>query len=233
MEQSKEELNKIEAYRQLSKTFTDEQTRYADCMREIKQRLIIIKQRLALGSSIANKIYDTEVICLQFRSILELIVLSNLAAHQKHWTHGQEKLQKQWRTNRIIKFLGKANTNFYPTPVNVKYKKLNATELDLDLTIVEKGYLTKDEFNDVLDKCSDYLHPKNPFAPERDYQVWTLFEEWFHKIVRLLETHVIDMFETKQGLFIHINLRENTKYQDVYTAYLRADQKIVAPEHLK
>jgi len=200
---------------------------YAQCMREIKQRLFFIRERLALGSSDERKIFDTEILCLQFRAIFELIYLSNLAAHQKLYTKGYDKLKREWRTSSIARFIETHNPDFYPTPVNVKYEIVNE-ELKIDLTLVESGFLTKPELLEFYEKCSAYIHPRNPFCEESDFKIWLIFPELFHKICRLLEAHVVNMFKSKKGLFVYINLNDKiTKYEDVRMAYLAVKSTVI------
>lgn len=219
-------MSKLDDYRKEAKDYNYECIMYANCMREIKKRLYFIKGKLALGSNEENKIFDTEIICLQFRSIFELIYLSNLAAHYKLYTKGYEKLKKEWNIKRITEFLEKNNPDFYPTPVNAHIEQLPLNNFNIDLKIVENGFLTKDELITLYQICSNYIHPKNPFADHNDFMVWKLFEDWFSKICVLLETHVVNMFNSKRGLFVYVNLLENAK-EDVYMAYLRSDKKII------
>ncbi len=202
---------------------------YLKCMRRIKNRLYIIKERLALGIDEKTKEFDIEVIALQFRSILELILLSSLAANQDEYTKGFEKLKDEWSRFSIIKFFDSKNLDYYPKPVNVIATRESPTKVHVNSTNKETGFLTKDEFDEIFLKCNSYIHPANPFADERDYTIWDLFPVWFDKITGLLETHIISMFEQDRALFVYINFEKYpvVDNEDMQMIYLLPKQKIV------
>ncbi len=226
MDQNLEDLMHSKNFEE-AKEYNYECRMYARCMKEIKERLYVIKKRLALGSNEGDKRFDTEVICLQFRSIFELIYLSNLAAHQKLYTKGYDKLKKEWNKARIGDFLHKKNPDFYPTPVHINVQRLENEKIHIDLATIESGYLTKEELNAFYETCSGYIHPRNPFDQENDYKVWLLFPDWISKICKLLGSHVVNMFESKRGLFVYVNFEDTGDKKDMHMVYLFLNKKVI------
>ena len=90
----------------------DEMNKYRDCMLEIMDRLKYLKERLAIGSSNEKKLFDTEIICYQFRAIIELILLSSLVAHKKYYTENLRRISGIYKIEDIIKKLIKKNEKF-------------------------------------------------------------------------------------------------------------------------
>lgn len=204
----------------------DEIERYKKCLKEIKQRLFVLQQRLNQGSNDNDKVIDTEIICLQFRSIVELILLSSLAAHKKMYTKSLDDIKEMWRIKPLISILKNANPNFYPVPVNIPLDNIKKGEV-LNMTIIETGYLTLEDATELYNDCSDYLHPRNPFADNIDYKVWLKFQEWFDKIGRLLYHHVINMFESGKGILGHINFDDPKNKEEVFAMYLKVEGRQV------
>jgi hypothetical protein len=202
--------------------YDDECTRYIKCMKEIKARLHIIKDIMAKGTTPENILFDTEFACLQFRSIIELIMLSNLAANQKLYKNSIKELKKEWRPHLILKTLESINPNFYPMPVSIDYSKLDATKGEgLVVNPLEEGFLKKEDIIKVYYKCSDYLHAANPFANPFDFQIRLLFIDWWRQIEFLIANHFVQLVESKRSLLVIVNLHKNTNVQDVQIIYSR------------
>ena len=191
--------------------YTEEQAKYAACMSEIKKRMYNIKDRLSQGTTPLKALFDTEYICLQFRSIIELIALASLAAQKKQYTKGAEKLKKEWRAKAIIQYLKNINPHFYPTPVEI---------LDNgDIISNENDYLTINDFLEVYDSCSDYLHVQNPFGSPHNFDIYGKFIAWWYKIEQLIAAHIIQLVESNKKLFTVVYFQKEM-IRDVYVVYL-------------
>ena len=151
----------------------DGSERYLSCMREIKKRVNIIKWMLHKEMAIDHKLFHTEFISLQFRSITELILLANLSAHKTLYNKGCEKLKNEWRIKSILQFLKSVNTDFYPLPVTETFSEENPN-IPIYLSLYT-GFLSLEDLGIIYDTCNNYIHPKNPFAEERNYiilKIW-------------------------------------------------------------
>lgn len=211
-----------ETLRQEASEYDDECTRYIKCMKEIKSRMYLIKDIMAKGTNQDEILFDTEFACLQFRLIIELIVLSNLAANQKLYKNSIKELKKEWRPHLILKTLEDINPNFYPVPVSMDYSKLNVlTGEGLVVEPVESGYLKKEDIIKIYYKCSAYLHAANPFAEPYDFLIRLQFPEWWRQIEWLIASHFVQLIESKRSLLVLVNFHKGTNVPDVQIIYSR------------
>ena len=90
-----------------------------------------------------------------------------------------------WNARLILRDIEKVHPEFYPQPVyidpNNQYNIVNITE----------GYLTKDLFIRIYEKCGKILHQASPFENIKDVEseykrVWNDIPEWRRLIIRLL-----------------------------------------------
>lgn len=204
---------------------SDEINRYADCMHEIIHRLKFLKERLALGSSNDNKLIDTEIICYQFRAIIELILLSSLAAHKKYYIQNLRKISGIWKIDDIIGKLKDKNPQFYPAPIREPEINKEGQTVAVSMSPLESPFLTLEDAKTVYTACSSYLHSKNPFAVPKDYKVWGLFTEWYNKITHLLHWHIVNMFNTEKGFLVNLDFKATIPEKQVSIMYLKNTKK--------
>ena len=70
---------------------------------------------------------------------------------------------------------------------------------------VKNGFLTLKDIDDIHNQCSNYLHPKNPFADERNYEIKNYFNSWIAKIEILLKLHNFLMPDPNWAMLIKID----------------------------
>ncbi|MEO6731926.1 MAG: hypothetical protein ABIN01_11975 [Ferruginibacter sp.] len=204
--------------------YQHEMNMYGRCMREIKRRINVIAANLEQGTTPEKIMYDTEFICLQFRIIVELIALGNLAANQKLYQQGIRKIKKQWHPAEIIKILKKANPKFYPIPVEIQQiKGVDVEKITLHLIPIDSGYLTKEEFINLFNLCSDYLHGRNPFNEARNYDIRLLFPKWIQEIHLLITNHVITLVDSEISLLTTMYFEKGAP-RELDIIYLRTEQ---------
>lgn len=195
----------IEKYKREANEWTEDLQKYANCMSDIKHRLNAIKNYSELKPPPFDPPIETEIICLQFRSIFELITLSSLVANKKNYIKIYKNIEHQWRPDTTIKRIKNANPQFYPIPVTVTDKN-NRPGL-----IHYKGndFLTELELISAHGTCNDYLHASNPYAQPKDFNaVRQQFDFWFSKTNRLLETHIAHLAEVNRMIVCQPNFRD-------------------------
>lgn len=180
-----------------------ERQKYADVMNEIKRRTKVIHSFLNGERNAMYMAVNIELICLQIRKILELIALASLVANQKIFLKQVHNLQKMWNAKYILSDIEKINPNFYPMPIDEQPSKRDG--IVNDLIDVTEGYLTKDEFIFVYDKCGKILHAENPLGNGIDYKYFeSHIPIWMSKIKRLLNSHKITLLNDKNMYLVHM-----------------------------
>jgi len=195
-------------------------------MHDIKHRLGFIKSTLESNIYGQLKRYEAEIICLQFRAVVELILLANLSAHKEWYSKGFDKLKKEWRISNIIKFIESVNPDFFPIPLQEKIK--NYSEMNPQILSVEniKEALTKDDVIDIYDTCSNMLHAQNPFDSQKDFEMGDTFLKWWNKIVELLDVHTIQLVDSTKRIIVGINFDLDCITNDVIILHLTIANKI-------
>jgi hypothetical protein len=164
-------------------------------MIDIRSRLDKIQEVLRLGSNAKHFYFLYESIFLQYRIIIETIMLSNLVTHQKQYTKGYKKLRKLWRPHEILQFIESINPNFYPVPVSVD-PIAGAIEGTFSINNIKSGFFTKQEIVDAYNLCSKYIHAKHPFSDNRNLDIIReVFSNWWHSISLLLNVHLIQLYD--------------------------------------
>ena len=69
-------------------------------------------------------IIEVETICLQFRKILEKIMLMSLVANKEAYAEQNAKFAKHYHAERIMRDLERINPDFYPVPNLLKSQAL-------------------------------------------------------------------------------------------------------------
>ncbi|WP_258239032.1 hypothetical protein [Arcobacter sp. F155] len=185
-----------------------ERQKYANVMNEIKRRTSVIYSILNGKKNTLYKATNIELMCLQIRKILELIALCSLVANQRLFLKKINNLQKMWNAKLILADIEKLNPDFYPKPIDeVPSKKEGIINEFID---IKEGFLTKDEFIKVYDKCGKILHAENPLGNGIDYKYYEkVIPEWMGKIKRLLNSHTIKLLNDKNMYLVH--MQENGK----------------------
>jgi len=174
-------------------------------MEEIKIRDHVIERYLKGELSSGQPMINIELICLQFRKIGEIIFLSALCANAKEYQRIHSSTEKEWDANKIRKRLERFHSDFYPVPFD---RVVNLNTGQTKNQRVADGFLTRDECISLIGRCGGILHAFNPYDDDRVFKeienVKGNFEEWQHKIRRLLKTHEIKLFGTSTQLWIYM-----------------------------
>ena len=119
------------------------------------------------GTAVLYKATTIESAYLQFRKILELIALGSLVANKDEFSKVYNDFAKYWNARHLLKDLERLNPNFYPRPVVEVPSKRAGTKMDLQDK--KDGFLTKDEFLKLYEKCGAIMHAGNPYGSQIDY----------------------------------------------------------------
>jgi hypothetical protein len=184
---------------------TDDIQKYIRCMDEIKLRDEVINNHLNGEGTTGQPMTDIELICLQFRKICELIMLSALCAHKVVYQRIHKKIEKEWDASKIRKSLENIHPEFYPSPFERIVDRHTGKQENQP---VKSDFLTKAECISLIGKCGGILHGFNPFNDDIVFKevegVKNKFPEWQKKIRRLLKSHEIKLFETDKQLWVYM-----------------------------
>lgn len=178
-----------------------DRAKYADCMEEIKKRMVVVDAFLD-GSRNALYLKTTvESIYLQFRMILELIAMASLSASPEYMAR-YNRFRRHYNGKRILKDLEKVNSEFYPRPTRQVVDPDSGKVVEV--VDVESGFLTKDEYVELYDICGHLLHADNPYAEGQQDMEVRLQEapEWKKKIVTLLNHHQVQLAESGKQVWV-------------------------------
>ena len=179
---------------------------YHDCLYEIKKRIEIIADHLNKKSTEKYLIIEVETICLQFRKILEKIMLMSLVANQEAYAEQNEKFAKHYHAERIMRDLERINPEFYPVPTRQVHKE-NAFD---EWQRIESGYLTKEELVHIYEICGGMMHAQNPFSASKPLEeIRKCFPEWLTKICILLNHHHIQLIGGKARVVAMMERSDN------------------------
>lgn len=176
-----------------------------------------IKKRIHAITTILNKKYTTtylatniEFSCLQIRKILELIALASIAANKTEYAEQYQKFSSHWNAKRILEDIEKINPQFYPVPGKQIIDQNTGKVLKIEL--IESGFLTKEEFPYVYDKCSEVIHSSNPYGASVNLDEFdSLIPEWNEKIIKLLNHHQIQLIDSDLQLWVLMNSKNDGK----------------------
>jgi len=176
---------------------------YCDVMEEIKRRTAVVWSFLNGKSSTIYKATTIESACLQVRKILELIALASLVANKTEFAAQNEKFAKVWNARLILNDLERLNPDFYPKP----FREVRSAEVGVinDLQDITDGFLTKEEFLKVYEKCGGMMHSDNPYGGKTDCGYYDKsIPKWMEKIRVLLNSHTIRLLNDENMYVIHM-----------------------------
>ena len=174
-------------------------------MDEIKLRYDVIDNHLNGNRTTGQPMTDIELICLQFRKIGELIMLSALCAHRSEYQKVHNNIEKEWDSTKIRKILETIHPDFYPTPFERIIDKDTGKKRNQRMT---NNFLSKDECISLIGRCGGILHGFNPYNDNKVFKeverVKNNFSKWQTKIRRLLKAHEIKLAGTDKQLWIYM-----------------------------
>lgn len=202
---------------------TELQNLYLRNLQEIKWRTEALGDIYLKKKSTRFFITNVEFCVLQIRKILELIALSALVSDADIYREKLDNIEKMWNARLILRDIEKVHPEFYPQPVyidpNNQYNIVNITE----------DYLTKDLFIRIYEKCGKILHQASPFENIKDVEseykrVWNDIPEWRRLIIRLLNAHVIKLYNSDLFYFIMADKKTGRPHGNILSIVTEEDE---------
>ena len=191
--------------------------RYCKCMEEIKLRVDAVNAILQKRCTTICQATNIEFMCLQIRGILELIALGSLVANEKEYKRRSIELANNpWNAKVILREIERINPKFYPVPGKQMHDP--QTNKAKEVINISEGYLSREEFPKIYNKCSDVIHSHPFFKGGFDYN--SLEKDipiWIKKIITLLNHHQIQLLNEKQQLWVVMHAAPDGK---VHTALM-------------
>jgi hypothetical protein len=166
---------------------------YLKCMDKIRQRLRVVSAISAGTLTTGEDVLNTELMCVQFRKVLELIAFASLTANRDKYAEAHAKYGLHWRAKDMLKALEKVNPDYYPVPLDEPVVQPDGTK---HFPRPADGFLTRDEFAVLYDAASDALHMRNPFSTKAP-AIPTAYsiKDWVFRIQRLLRLHLMHLVD--------------------------------------
>jgi len=166
----------------------DKRVLYCLLMEDIKARVALIKSFLQ-GQSLGREDFNGEVVSLQLRKCLEIVVYSSLIVNERLYAKTYADFAKHWRIAKIVGQIRKLNSNFFPQPIFLSSKAENGV---VHFDFVKDGFLTLEELIVLYDKTSQVIHTWNPCRTDpRIVDFGRTIEEWVQRLVNLLNFHIV------------------------------------------
>lgn len=176
---------------------------YCSLMNEVKKRDYAIDSILKKETTTAYQATNLEFMYLQMRKILELTSLASLVANKEEFEKQKIKYANYWNAERIMNDIESKNSMFYPKPVVEKLSK--DSKIVSNIEDLKEGYLTRNEFVKVYEKCGKIMHAENPFGSRIDYSYYEKqIEGWLLKIRKLLNSHIIKLIDDDNLYLVHM-----------------------------
>jgi hypothetical protein len=177
--------------------------KYCNLMEEIKRRTAVITAFGAGEAAAMYKATTVESVYLQFRKILELVALGSLVANKNEFSKAYGDFCKCWNAHYLLRDMARVNPDFYPRPiVEVPSTRQGAK---MDWQDKKDGFLTKDEFLKLYEKCGAIMHAGNPYGSQVDYGYYERsIQGWLDKIIGLLNSHTIRLVNDPNIYLLHM-----------------------------
>ena len=161
---------------------------YSSNMSIIRDRINLVRSVLNNQVLLGSEAFETELVYLQFRKVLESIAFSSLAANKEQYASLHANFSKHWKAEQILKELTALNPDFYPMPLEAPISMPGFHHFDL----VTHGFLTREDFATLYDVSSQVLHTRNPYSETAPViQAKYSGIEWTARIQRLLSIHSV------------------------------------------
>lgn len=176
---------------------------YVSLMNEVKLRTNSIHDILSGAVTTSYPFTNAEFMCLQIRKILELIAMGSIVANKEEFEAYSDKFSNCWNARLILQDIERLNPDFYPKPV----VEIREDHGQLKSRIEDKrdGFLTRDEFVKVYEKCGKFMHSYNPYGSKHDLDYYMKnIPIWLNKIIGLLNSHMIKLLGATNFYLIHM-----------------------------
>jgi hypothetical protein len=137
---------------------------YCTFLEEVKTRLGLVRSITEGVLTAGGEAFNDEVVAVNLRKTLELIAFGTLSANRVAYAKAHAKFAEHWSAKRLLKNLEQLHPDFYPKPVLRPKILQEGPPRHLHFDFVPDGFLTRDEFVELYDLCSQVIHTRNPFS---------------------------------------------------------------------
>jgi len=162
---------------------------YCGFLNDIRVRLELVRAVCKGSLSVGTESLDYEVVAVNLRKVLELIVFGSLTANKAAYSATYAGIEKKWRAKALLDELEKIHPDFYPKPL-LRPAVSEGEPRRLHFDFQNTGFLTRDEFIELYDLCSKVIHTRNPFAAAAAVDFRIAVVEWVARIEKLLSLHL-------------------------------------------
>jgi hypothetical protein len=163
---------------------------YVNSMARIRQRIDLVTAILDRSISLGAEVFETELVYLQFRKVLEEIAFSSLIANREQYAELHTNFSNHWKAEKILQTVENINPKFYPQPLQKVLSAPGTHHFDP----IKSAFLTREEFACLYDISSQVLHTRNPYSSAQSViQAKYSGHEWVSRILRLLSLHSVQL----------------------------------------
>jgi hypothetical protein len=163
-------------------------------MQEVKLRINLVRSVVDGSVTTGREDFDGELVFVHLRKTLELVAFASLSANKAKYSVAHENFATHWNAKRMLSSLEKINPDFFPIPVQEASPKKDGVR---HFELLSEGFLTKNEFVVLYDKCGEILHARNPFtARDSVIQLGYSVSDWGLRIQRLLSLHRVHLVDS-------------------------------------
>lgn len=163
--------------------------KYSNSLNEIRLRLAVLESICQGTLTTGSENFDYELAAVNLRKILENIAFGSLTANSSAYEVAYSGIEKIWRAKILLDNLEKIHVDFYPQ--SLEAPKITAgVPRKLHFELLISGFLTRVEFVELYDLCSQVIHSQSPFKPSATINFGIPVIEWTQKIRSLLRFHL-------------------------------------------
>lgn len=163
--------------------------KYSNSLNEIRLRLAVLESICQGTLTTGSENFDYELAAVNLRKILENIAFGSLTANSTAYEAAYSGIEKIWRAKKLLENLEQMHVDFYPQPLESP-KITDGVPRKIHFELLTSGFLTRVEFVELYDLCSQVIHSQNPFKPDSTINFRLPVIEWTHKIRSLLRFHL-------------------------------------------
>lgn len=168
-------------------------TLYCSLMEDVKARLELVRRFTTGEVPVGSNQFTYECVSVQLRKILESIAFASLCANKAKYSEAHANFAKQWRAKAMLENLERIHSHFYPVPMKRPVIKPDGTK---HLDKIDEGFLTREDFVFLYDKCSEVIHTRNPFSEaEPSIDFVRSVDGWVGRIGTLLQLHLVQLVD--------------------------------------
>jgi len=162
---------------------------YCATLDEVRARLDVVAAVCGGVTTLGNVQFDYELVAINLRKSLEHIAFGSLTANRSAYEAAHKDIGKIWRAKQLLERLEKIHKEFYPRPVKPPLITQQQGARHLHFEDKTEGFLTRSDFVDLYDVCSQVIHSRNPFSGNSSITFLRPALEWRQLIRQLLEFH--------------------------------------------